>query len=144
MTDAHANTPARPVESDLRLMAAMVYGLYLFTPFAGITALIGVVLAYVKRGDARGTVYESHFSNAITVFWVSFIACILFAALAVQAAFGFLVLSDHGESAHEIIRSVHWLIPAVPAFLLVGGLLWLWLFYRVVRGLIHVLEDRPY
>ncbi len=143
MSDTHVQATAAP-EADLRLMAALVYGLYLFSPFTGITALVGVVIAYVKRGDARGTIYESHFSNAITVFWVSFVASMLMVAFVVQAALGMVVAHDNGDIAHAINQNIHWLIPAVPAFLLLGGLFCVWLFYRVIRGLIHALENKPY
>jgi len=142
MSDTSVST--RPVESDLRLVATLVYGLYLLAPFNGITALVGVVIAYVKRSDARGTIYESHFSNAIMVFWVSFVACILTMALILQTVFGMIALHDTGESMHEVIRSMPWLGPTIPGAMLLGAVFSVWLFYRVVRGLIHVLENKPY
>ncbi len=33
----------------------------------------GVILAYIKRDDARGTIWESHFANQIETFWVSLV-----------------------------------------------------------------------
>ena len=41
MSDTHVQATAP--EADLRLMAALVYGLYLFSPFNGITAVVGLV-----------------------------------------------------------------------------------------------------
>ena len=57
-------------EDSARTMAIIVYLLYLAALINGLTAIIGVILAYVKRDESRGTVYESHFSNAIEVFWI--------------------------------------------------------------------------
>jgi uncharacterized membrane protein len=43
--------------ADLRTFTIIVYALYLAAFCSGFTALIGVILAYVKRADARGTPY---------------------------------------------------------------------------------------
>src|SRR5678815_1373819 len=138
----------RPVTSDLRLVAALVYGLYLFAVCTGITAIVGVVIAYVKRGDARGTVYESHFSNAITVFWISFIACSVFVIAVAQAALGFLAYHNRFEDdsglAHFIIQNMPWIAAVVPVVWLGGAALFIWVLYRILRGLVRVLEDKPY
>lgn len=45
--------------------AATVLGSFLF----GWPSIIGVVLSYIYRGDARGTWLESHFSWQIRTFW---------------------------------------------------------------------------
>src|SRR5277367_5354654 len=58
----------------LRIFAIVVYVLYLLSaPSIFSTMLIGVVVAYVKRGEARGTPFESHFANAIELFWVTLV-----------------------------------------------------------------------
>ena len=57
---------------DLRGWALAIYGLYLLAAVtAGGMAVLGVIAAYVKRGDARGTLWESHFENQIRTFWIS-------------------------------------------------------------------------
>jgi uncharacterized membrane protein len=66
MSDA-PQTPAAD-ESSLRIFALIGYGLLLLACSNGFTAIAGVVIAYIKRAEARGTVYESHFSNMITAF----------------------------------------------------------------------------
>ena len=44
----------------------IIYGLYaLSLVTAGCAALIGVILAYVKRDDMRGTIYENHITYLI-------------------------------------------------------------------------------
>lgn len=99
----------------LRRSAIFVYGLYIASYFLGVTAVIGVIVAYLKRGEARGTVYESHFSNQITVFWVVLVVGILGGLLTI-IVIGWLVL-----------------------FLLA-----IWSIWRVVKGLIRAMDRRPY
>ena len=41
--------------------------------FFGITALVGVVLNYLKKDEVKGTWLESHFKWQIATFWVSLI-----------------------------------------------------------------------
>jgi len=163
MSDAHVQPQSQPVESDLRLVSALVYGLFLFSIVThGLTALVGVVIAYVKRSDARGTVFESHFSNAITVFWVS----VFFWLLTVTAMIaGFITVFSLGPDvwqwhAHDWTNQVHhwraqlhdhqipqewWpaigFLPFIPLIFLTFGVWWL---YRLIRGLVHALESRPY
>ena len=54
-----------------RTWAILVWSLYLasfLTVF--FTAVVGVIIAYVKRDDLAGTIYESHMTSAIRSFWV--------------------------------------------------------------------------
>ncbi len=44
------------------MAAAMVTG--------GVTSIVGVVVAYLKRADAAGTIYDSHLHYAIRTFWI--------------------------------------------------------------------------
>jgi uncharacterized membrane protein len=119
MTDA-APQPPVPVmpapASDTRTLAIIVYGLYLGALFtAGTAGLVGVILAYVKRDEARGTVWESHFENAIRAFWIWFI---LMAIGIVTSWFliGFVVIAA--------------------AFV--------YFLYRTIKGLLAAVDSRPY
>ena len=38
--------------------------------FMGIPTIIGLVIAYLKRQDVAGTIYESHLTYAIRTFWI--------------------------------------------------------------------------
>ncbi len=49
--------------------AQLNYFLYLLAFFLGITAIVGVVFAYVNRDDANSTVY-SHYTYQIRTFWM--------------------------------------------------------------------------
>lgn len=47
----------------------VVYGLYLASFVIGITALIGLVIAYINRGKAGGWI-DTHYTWAIRTFWI--------------------------------------------------------------------------
>ena len=104
-------------EESLRTYAIVVYVLFMLAaPSIFSSMLIGVALAYVKRGDARGTVFESHFGNAIEVFWVTLVIGIVALAL--------------------------WPLFLLGA--LVHAALFVWVIYRTVKGLVRAVEWRPY
>ena len=68
-------TPAVPKTAEelasLRRLTLVTYVLYALAWFNGLTAVIAVIINYVKRDDARGTLYESHFTWQIRTFWWS-------------------------------------------------------------------------
>ena len=47
------------------------HGLIVFAPLVGVAGIVGVIIAYVKRGDAQGTWVASHFTWLIRTFWWS-------------------------------------------------------------------------
>lgn len=98
-----------------RILSIAIYALYLLALPLGITAIVGVIMAYVCRDDAVGTPFASHFENAIQIFWV------FFGVMLVAVPLCFLVIG----------------IPMVIA-------LYIWVLYKVIRGLIRVVDDRPY
>lgn len=63
-------TDSEPLVTDGgRLSALLVYGAYLLSiPSAALFAIVGVVIAYVTRGDATGNA-RLHLDKAITLFW---------------------------------------------------------------------------
>lgn len=114
MTDtSHQSLAAR--EDSARTMAIIVYLLYLAALINGVTAVIGVVLAYVKRDEARGTAYESHFSNAIEIFWIFLVGMLIAVPLC------FVVIG----------------IPLVIA-------LYVWVIFRTVKGVVRATDGHPY
>lgn len=107
---------ARPdLESGARTWALLVYGLYLAALFTALPLLVGGAVALWKRGLARGTVYESHLDNQVTILWVS------------------LVLGVLG-----------WLLTLLLIGWAILGLLWLWVLWRSARGLLRALDGRPW
>jgi uncharacterized membrane protein len=75
MADTQSPVPVPATDQSTRTLILVTYGLFLLallqvTCFA---AIIGVIIAYVKRPDVRGTVWESHVENQITTFWAGVI-----------------------------------------------------------------------
>lgn len=66
-------------------IALVVYILYLASLVTGgLAAIIGVIIAYIYRGNNRGSYLESHFTYQIRTFWIgslygiiSFILCFI-------------------------------------------------------------------
>lgn len=96
--------------------AATVVGTFIF----GWPSIIAVIINYVKRGEARGTWLESHFSWQIRTFWYALLWTVLAALIS-------LVL------APILIGFLTW-----PLMLFVLGL---WAIYRIARGWL-ALRDR--
>ena len=73
----------------------LIYALYAASFLNGLTAIIGVIIAYVKRDDARGSWQHSHFDWLIRTFWWG----LLFIVLGGAASFvlvGFVIMFAAG------------------------------------------------
>ena len=98
------------------LGAATIVGAFL----TGWPSIIGVILNYVKRDEARGTWLESHFRWQIRTFWFGLLwisLCLLF----VIGTFGLGIL-------------IAWIPMALVS---------LWFIYRIVRGWMRLSARRP-
>lgn len=124
--DAAAPTTAALVAYVLFGLAALTQiggsGVAVPAPLLTLIGVIGVVVAYVKRGEARGTWLESHMTWLIRTFWWS----------TVWAAIGWLVLL---------------LLAIVLIGFALGPLIWavtaIWVLYRVIRGVMYFKDQRP-
>ena len=86
MTDINQTPPPQtPRQTDRWLEPGktnvqVVYFLYIAGMFIGISALIGIVIAYINRGKAGGWV-ETHYTWQIRTFWIgllySFVSVLL-------------------------------------------------------------------
>ena len=104
----------QPTEAQ-RTYMYITYAMFALAPLiGGITALIGVILAYIKRDEMRGTVYEDHLYFLIKTFWVSLIGGIIGAVLTV-VFIGFIILA----------------------------LLGVWYIVRVVVGVVKFIDNKP-
>jgi uncharacterized membrane protein len=96
MTDPQNSTPSpAPRQTDKWLEpgpqnALVIYILYLVGFAIGITAIIGVVMAFLSRGKAGGFV-ESHYTWQIRTFWIALVVSIV-SAILFRAGFGFLLM----------------------------------------------------
>jgi uncharacterized membrane protein len=78
MTIPDDRAVARPGRLPLNLSAQendrfaihLIYGLYAAAIVFGIPVFLGVLLAYLKRDDVRGTELESHIGWQIRSFWI--------------------------------------------------------------------------
>lgn len=107
-------------EQSLRKYAMLGYALHLFGLVSIIGFIIGLIVAYVKRDDARGTVYESHFRWQTRSFW-----WLVFWMIATFVPFLILTVLTLGLA--------HFLF-AIP---------WVWFAYRMIKGWLRLNDGRP-
>lgn len=67
--DESSFTP-KNINDSMKTTVLVVHGLNALGMLTVFTPLIGVILAYIKRSDAKGTIYESHLEYAIRTFWI--------------------------------------------------------------------------
>lgn len=96
-----------------------------------IAEIVGVIVAYVKRGDVVGTPFESHATSAIRTFWimaagfaVSLSLCLMLLMIPNIGAIGF------GAGGMFIM------LATLP-------ILFIWKMFRVVRGLRRAMGGEP-
>ena len=103
-----------PDTEGLKSIATLCYALQAISFLLGITSIAALIIAYIKRPDARGTWLESHYRWQIRTFWFallwSLVGVITWAILV-----GYLVL----------VANVFWVI------------------YRIARGWLYLAESRP-
>jgi uncharacterized membrane protein len=113
------NTEVLPPEDEslrkLKNVALAGYALQALAFFlGGIPAVVAVVLAYVKRDDARGTWLESHLRWQIRTFWIALLGGIV-------GIVTFIIL-------------IGWLILCATA---------VWVIYRIVKGWLALNDGKP-
>jgi uncharacterized membrane protein len=107
------------------LVAYVLFGIAALVGFAGhgflsVVGIVGVILAYVSRGDSRGTWVESHLTWLIRTFWWS----LLWNVLGGVVVLGTLFLGYP-------IAWVIWVATAI------------WVIYRVIRGFLLFHDRKP-
>ena len=110
----------------------MIYGLHavsalggLLSPALIVTAfisgwpsIIAVIFNYVIRADVRGTYLESHFRWQIRTFWFA----LVWVLVALLFVFTFV---------------------GIPFAIIIAWAAGLWVLYRIVRGLLRLLDQKP-
>ena len=102
-----------PTDSQKNYMY-ITYAMYALGIFIGLTPIVGVILAYIKRDEMQGTVYYDHMQFLIKTFWVSLIGMVI-GAILMLVLIGYLVL------------------------LAVG----VWYIFRVVLRIVKLLDNKP-
>jgi uncharacterized membrane protein len=97
-----------------KTLTTVIYALYAGFFIAGISAVIAVVINYVKRDDMAGTWLASHFRWQIRTFWFG----LLWVALGVLT---YLIL-------------IGWLILAFAC---------VWFIYRIIKGWLYLNDNKP-
>lgn len=96
-----------------KTLTAVLYALYAASFLFGITALVAIIVNYVKRDDVAGTFLDSHFRWQIRTFWFGLL----------WLAVGWLTF----------ILLVGWLVLAANC---------VWLIYRIVKGWLYLNDGK--
>jgi uncharacterized membrane protein len=132
MADFDSQTQLALPSGNLVTLTHVVYALHAFSAIVGLTtaafvvtafltgwpSIIAVIINYVKRNEVRGTVLESHFSWQIRTFW--------WALLWVLIA-GVLIMTVIG----------------IPLAWVIAVLAGIWVLYRIARGWLALLSNKP-
>jgi len=95
-------------------LTMVVYALYAASFVVGVTAIVAIIINYVKKDDVAGTWLESHFRWQIRTFWFALLWC---------AVGGLLTLALVG----------------IPVLFATG----VWVIYRIVKGWLRLSENKP-
>jgi uncharacterized membrane protein len=98
----------------LRNITLAVYALYALSYFAGITAIVGIIINYVKKDDVAGTWLEGHFRWQIRTFWFGLLWAVI-GIFTIAIFIGFLILFVN----------------------------YCWIIYRIVKGGLNLIDDKP-
>ena len=123
-------------QANLRSLVILCYVLYLLALVNGITAIAGVIIAYVKRDDARDTIWRSHFDSMIVTFWVMLVAGFI-------GMLSFL-FSLGGVLVWPVVHPALSLVTLMFGGLLIFPIFAVWYLYRVIKGLVRASDDRAY
>ncbi|MGZ4968544.1 MAG: DUF4870 family protein [Methylobacter sp.] len=95
-------------------LTTVIYALYAASYFVGITAIIAIVMNYVKKDDVAGTFLESHFRWQIRTFWFGVLWGML-GTITMVFIIGWFVLVADG----------------------------IWIIYRIVKGWLRLNDGKP-
>lgn len=98
----------------LKTVTFVVYVLYALSYFTGVSAIVGIIVNYVKKEDVAGTWLESHFRWQIRTFW-----------------FGLLWAVIGGLTVFILIGA---------AILFAN---FCWIIYRIVKGWLNLNDGKP-
>jgi uncharacterized membrane protein len=114
MTDARPLEEARDL-SHLITVTHVVYGLMVLSFVTVVSAIVGVIINYVKLDEVRGTWLESHFRWQIRTFWFALLWTIA----------GWILL---------LTVVLPWIIWGATA---------VWVIYRIAKGWLALSERKP-
>ena len=101
-------------EQDNRDLTLILYVLYACSVLAGVTAIIAIVINYIKQDDVAGTWLESHFRWQMRTFWFALLWGVV-GALTLIVLVGWAILAANG----------------------------IWCIYRIAKGILWLNDRRP-
>ncbi len=108
------NLATTEAEQSAITLTTVIYALYAASYFVGVTAIIAIVMNYVKRDDVAGTFLESHFRWQIRTFWFGVLWGVL-GGITFVFIIGWVVLAANG----------------------------IWIVYRIVKGWLRLNDGKP-
>ena len=110
-------------------------------------ALAGLIVNYVKRGNARGGFVDSHHEWMIRTFWFGLLWYLLSLCVILWSAWPVLQTVLRSASAPDSFVIGWEAIFAVVGAAALGGtgmlLTWCWLIYRLIRGGYRLANSQP-
>ncbi len=123
-------------------MVGVTYGLYGLGLFLCWPALIGVIIAYVKRHDVP-ELLASHYRWLISTFWWWLVVWTVLIGAMLSVLIPNAIDIERAVRAGQYFNIPWELIGAI----IMGGLglaiVWLWVVYRLIRGAIRLSDGSP-
>ena len=113
MESNEATPPGGPLQSLVKL-THVIYALYAVSLVVGLSGIVAIVIAYLKRDEARGCFLESHYTWIIRTFWIGLVGALVGGATMWMFGLGMIV----------------WGVVAV------------WFIYRIVKGWLALKDGR--
>jgi uncharacterized membrane protein len=108
------NATSNDTLASLKTLTTVIYALYALSLFIGLTAIVAIVLNYIKREEVQGTWLESHFAWQMRTFWWGLLWCVL-------GAITWIIL-------------IGWVIL---------GVAFVWFIYRIAKGWLNLNDNKP-
>lgn len=108
------NNVISEAEKSGKTITTIIYALYAASFLVGITAIVAIVMNYVKKDDVAGSFLESHFRWQIRTFWFGLLWGIV-GGLTFIIVIGWFILVANG----------------------------IWIIYRIVKGWLNLNDNKP-
>ena len=97
-------TDSTPDLDSAKTLTTVVYALQAASFFVGITAIVAIVINYVKIDDIRGTWLESHFRWQIRTFWFGLLWGVIGGILLLVLVGWFVLVADAIWVIYRIVK----------------------------------------
>jgi uncharacterized membrane protein len=107
------NAASSEIEKSGKTITTIIYALYAASFLVGISAIVAIVMNYVKKDDVAGTFLESHFRWQIRTFWFGLLWCVV--------------------GGLTFVFIIGW-------FVLIANAIWI--IYRIVKGWLNLNDNK--